>query len=289
MAEKMLDIGQGLEIWKVDIDELREQDINARAMSKPMFDRLTTTIKNDKRLESLPFCALTDKGIEIVSGHHRTRAYRAAGLKELFAIVDTTGLSRDKIKAKQLAHNSIQGEDNEQIVQQIYQSIQNADVKLEAFIDKDFDIEMEKVKVNDIIVDIDYRTVLLTFLPTEKEHFEKIVSELNLQYGEMYLAEKERFKDFVDIINKIDEEYDIRSVATALNKMTEITAEYLGKGVPAEEAKALRDIFKTAYIPAEPAEIIEQALEKMKEDGNITNKNIWQALEYWAADYLAGG
>ena len=104
-----------------------------------------------------------------------------------------------------------------------------------------------------------------------------------------YLAEKSQFQEFVDIINKIDEEYDIRSVGTALNKMTEITAEYLGKGVPAEEAKALRDIFKTAYIPKEPAEIIEQALEKMKEDGNITNKNIWQALEYWAADYLAGG
>lgn len=288
MAEKMLDIGQGLEIWKVDVDELREQDINARAMSKPMFDRLTMTIKSDERLEALPFCALTEKGIEIVSGHHRTRAFRAAGLKDLYVIVDVTGLSRDKIKAKQLAHNSIQGEDNEQIVQQIYQSIQDADVKLEAFIDKDLDIEVDKVKISDIIVDINYRTVLLTFLPTEKEYFEEIANEINKQYDGMYLAEKEQFKDFVDIINKIDEEYDIRSVTTALSKMTEITAEYLGKGVPKTEAKALRDIFKTAYIPERAAEIIEQALEKMKEDKELTNKNLWQAIEYWAADYLAG-
>lgn len=288
MAEKMLDIGQGLEIWKVDVDELREQDINARAMSKPMFDRLTATIKNDARLEALPFCALTEKGLEIVSGHHRTRALRAAGLKDLYAIVDVTGLSRDKIKAKQLAHNSIQGEDNEQIVQQIYQSIQDADVKLEAFIDKDLDIEVDKVKISDIIVDINYRTVLLTFLPTEKEYFEEIADEINKQYDGMYLAEKKQFGDFVNIINKIDEEYDIRSVTTALSKMTEITAEYLGKGVPKTEAKALRDIFKTAYIPERAAEIIEQALEKMKEDKELTNKNLWQAIEYWAADYLAG-
>jgi len=285
----MLDIGQGLEIWKVDVDELREQDINARAMSKPMFDRLTMTIKSDERLEALPFCALTEKGIEIVSGHHRTRALRAAGLKDLYVIVDVTGLSRDKIKAKQLAHNSIQGEDNEQIVQQIYQSIQDANIKLEAFIDKDLDIDVNKIKISDIIVDINYRTVLLTFLPTEKDYFEEIADEINKQYDGMYLAEKKQFEDFVNIINKIDEEYDIRSVATALSKMTEITAEYLGKGVLKTEAKALRDIFKTAYIPKEPAEIIEQALDKMKKDRNITNKNLWQAIEYWAADYLAGG
>ncbi|HZX21027.1 MAG TPA: ParB N-terminal domain-containing protein [Clostridia bacterium] len=288
MAEKMLDLGQGLEIWKVDVDELREQDINARAMSKPMFDRLSLTIKNDARLETLPFCALTDKGIEIVSGHHRTRALRAAGLRDLFAIVDVTGLSRDKIKAKQLAHNAIQGDDNEQIVKQIYQSIEDANVKLEAFIDKDLDMEIKKVQISDIIVDLNYRTVLLTFLPTEKEYFEEIAEEINKQYDGMYLADKEKFQDFVDIINKIDKEYDIRSVTTALGKMVEISAEYLGKGIPETEAKALRDIFKTAYIPMGPAEVIEQALEKMTEKKEITSKNIWQAIEYWAADYLAG-
>lgn len=286
MAEKMLDLGRGLEIWRVDIDELKEQDINARSMPKPMFDRLTATIKNDERLEALPFCALTENGLEIVSGHHRTRAYRAAGLRDLFAIVDVTGLSRDKIKAKQLAHNSIQGEDNEQIVQQIYQSIQDADVKLEAFIDHKLDVDVPKIKIDDIIVDIKYRTVLLTFLPSEQEFFEEIAKDINLTYDQIYLAELEKFEDFKKIINRVSEEYDIRSMATALNKMTEITAEYLGKGVPESEGKALRDIFKTAYIPTEAAEVIEAALEKMQEEENVTKKNLWQAIEYWAADYL---
>lgn len=74
--EKCLELGNGLEIWKVNIEDLKEQDVNARYMKAEMFERLTENIKGDGRLESLPFCALTDKGIEIVSGHHRIRAVR---------------------------------------------------------------------------------------------------------------------------------------------------------------------------------------------------------------------
>src|SRR6266699_1322539 len=47
-----------------------------------------------------------------ISGHHRTRAATAAGLSELFVLVDVTGLSRSQIAAKQLAHNAIEGQDN---------------------------------------------------------------------------------------------------------------------------------------------------------------------------------
>jgi hypothetical protein len=96
-GEKVLDLGQGLQLWKVPIAALREQDVNARSMSKPMFERLSQTIARDKRLESLPFCARTDKAIEIVSGHHRARAAIAAGLTEMFVMVDVTGLTRSQI------------------------------------------------------------------------------------------------------------------------------------------------------------------------------------------------
>ena len=112
IGELVLELGQGLEIRRVKLDDLIEQDINARYMPPKMFERMASTIKRDIRLESLPFCALTDKGIEVVSGHHRTRAGRTAGLEEIHVIVDATGLTRDQIKAKQLAHNSISGLDS---------------------------------------------------------------------------------------------------------------------------------------------------------------------------------
>jgi len=76
VAEQLLQLEQGLEIWRVHIDELREQDINARSQPKAMFDRLAATIRRDKRLEALPLVAATENGLEIVSGHHRVRASR---------------------------------------------------------------------------------------------------------------------------------------------------------------------------------------------------------------------
>src|SRR3954454_4963806 len=131
MPTKLLDLGGGLELWTAAIDELIEQDVNARAMPKGMFERLAETVGRDKRLESLPLCATTPRGLEIVSGHHRTRAARQAGLDELHVIVDTTGLTPDQIKARQLAHNRIQGEDNEELFKRIYESIGDVEKRLE--------------------------------------------------------------------------------------------------------------------------------------------------------------
>src|SRR5881398_1819917 len=64
---RILELGNGLELWKVHPSTLREQDVNARAMPKAMFERLSQTIARDKRLESLPLCAKTERGLEIIS------------------------------------------------------------------------------------------------------------------------------------------------------------------------------------------------------------------------------
>jgi hypothetical protein len=68
--ERLFDLGQGLALWRAHIDDLHEQEINARVQPPAMFDRLKTTIGRDARLESLPFCALVSQDpvrIEIVS------------------------------------------------------------------------------------------------------------------------------------------------------------------------------------------------------------------------------
>lgn len=94
--QRIVELGNGLELWKVHPSSLREQDVNARSMPKAMFERLSQTIARDMPLESLPFCARTDKAIEIVSGHHRVRAATAAGISEMFVLVDVTGLTRSR-------------------------------------------------------------------------------------------------------------------------------------------------------------------------------------------------
>lgn len=288
MSDRMLDLGNGLEIWKVQLDELREQDVNARVMPTKMFERLTTTIHRDGRLESLPFVALNENGgLEIVSGHHRTRAARSAGVNEIYAIVDTTHLSRDEIKAKQLAHNSINGQDNAQIVKQIYQEIQDADSKLEAFIDSNIDIDVPKVKINDITLDVDLKQILVVFLPTQAELFDKAAEKIVGEYDELYVAENKVLEPFIKAVRRIGNEYDIRSMGTVFTRMAEIANEYMGEEIKDEETVAIRDIFGSAYIPKEAADTVIEAVKKLEANGDIKKSNKWQALEYFAASVLA--
>lgn len=286
--EKVLDLGSGLKICKVNIEELREQDLNARVMNADMFNRLASNIKKDNRLESLPFIAETENGLEIVSGHHRVRACRTAGVTDIFVILDDTGLDRDSIRAKQLAHNSLQGEDNKQIVREIYEMIEDAEKKLEAYISPELNDELEKLAIKDIVFDVDIKTILVTFLSYELDTFERCAKKLNESYSELYVADIENIKLFTECVKRVNKEYDIRAMNTALTKMAEIVLEHLGEDVEDYERVSVRDLLKSAYIPKESAEVIQRAIEKAEKEKSITNKNRWQILEYWAADYLGG-
>lgn len=99
----------GLEVWKVNIEQIIEQDLNARAMSKSAFLQLSENIKKRGAFESLPLCAITDKGLELISGHHRVRAARKAEVQEVWVLVDVTDIGRSNLLSKQLSHNSLQG------------------------------------------------------------------------------------------------------------------------------------------------------------------------------------
>lgn len=105
--EIIYDMGTELYIAKVQLAELKEQDINARIMKNEMQDQLTANIKNRGQLESLPLIALMGEKLEIISGHHRVKSAREAGLKEIIVILDKSGLTRSKAASKQLAHNAI--------------------------------------------------------------------------------------------------------------------------------------------------------------------------------------
>ncbi|MGA2077940.1 MAG: ParB N-terminal domain-containing protein, partial [Terriglobia bacterium] len=209
--QRILELGNGLELWKVHPSALREQDINARAMSKPMFERLARTIARDKRLESLPLCAKTDRGLEIISGHHRVRAATAAGLQEMFILADTTGLSRSQIAAKQLAHNAIEGEDNEQLLAEIYRQIEDAESKLEAFIDAKLDIELPEVRIENLDVQLDFKSVLLLFLPRVKQRLDlalEYIRSSGQKLDGVYVAADTDYASLEKAVRKINEEYD---------------------------------------------------------------------------------
>ena len=287
--QRVLELGSGLELWKVHPSAVREQDVNARSMPKAMFERLAQTIARDKRLESLPLCARTENGLEIISGHHRTRAATAAGLSELFVLVDVTGLSRSQIAAKQLAHNAIEGQDNEQLLAEIYRQIEDAESKLEAFVDQKLDVEVPRVKIEGLDVEIDFKTVLLIFLPRVKERLDRALEYLRSsgqRLDGVYIAADSDYAALEKAVRKINEEYDVRVVADIIGKMADLALEACGASVEGPERVHLKDILGSVWLPKEAASVIRDAVAKMMEAGDISKTNRWQALEYWAADDL---
>lgn len=287
--QRILELGNGLELWKVHPSSLREQDVNARSMPKAMFERLAQTIARDKRLESLPLCAKTERGLEIISGHHRVRAGTAAGISEMFVLVDVTGLTRSQIAAKQLAHNSIEGQDNEQLLTEIYRQIEDAESKLEAFVDAKLDIELPKVKIEGLDVEIDFKTVLLIFLPRVKERVDRALEYLRSsgqRLDGVYVASDSDYAPLERAVRKIHEEYDVRVVADIIGKMADLALRASGVSVEDPERVHLKDIFGTSWVPKEAASVIRDAVQKMVKAGDIGQTNRWQALEYWAAEHL---
>lgn len=292
--ELIADMGHGLVIAKVKIADLREQDINARIMKTEMQKQLTDNIKNRGQLESLPFCALVDGKIEIVSGHHRVRSAKDSGImSEIYVILDITGLRRSQVAAKQLAHNAIAGFDDQSTLKEIAKMIQDVDDMLESFIGKDVMAEpmAELEKLLSPKVEFDWKNLTFTFLPHQVADLEKLITVLQSISPDMLgVAPIEAHKPFMEAITKYQQFANVKNTGAAIYAMIRAT-EQMFEDVGFDDSQEwvqLSTLFGSPAIPKEAAETIEGALKRMTEEGEVGAKNKWQAIEYWAANYLAG-
>lgn len=229
--EKKLDLGNGTSIWLVHLDATREQDKNARVLPPEKFDRLTENIKKDGRLESLPLCIkkTNQAGNEeflIVSGHHRIRAARAAGLTEIFIMTLEEELTRDQIIAKQLAHNALVGYDDPIMLKDLYAEIQDINAKLESgILEGEISIDLPAVSVDELTFDFDYEMLQILFLPKQKERFENVLKLIEAD-AEVYLADKADFERMKEQVIKISKKENIRNASALMARMVDIVEEY---------------------------------------------------------------
>ena len=292
-CEIVCDMGSGLVIAKVQIDKVKEQDINARIMKNEMQDQLTANIMKRGRLESLPFLVLKDEKLEIVSGHHRIKSARAAGMKEIFAIIDTSGLSRSQIAAKQLAHNAISGFDDDSTLREIVKMISDVDDMIESFIGKDIMEEpLEQYdKMMSPAIQFDFKNVTFSFLPHQVEDMNALIKNLEVSAPDIVgVAPYEQCKSFVETLSKYQKFTDIRNVGAAIHSMIQTANEKMDEvGFNEDEDWTyLAKLFGSSAVPGESAKVIQQAIKKAEKEGAITSKNRWQLIEYLCADYLGG-
>ena len=287
------DMGSGLLIVKIPLDVVVEQDVNARIMKNEMQDQLTANIAKRGQLESLPYLTEDGHKVRIISGHHRIKSARQAGIKEIYAILDVSGLSRSQEAAKQLAHNAISGFDDQSTLKEIVKMISDVDDMLESYVGKDILAEpmAEFDKLISPSVQFDFRTLVFAFLPHQLQNLELLVKELEKSSPEIIgVAEYEQGKHFVETLSKYQQFQDVRNLGAAISSMIEAANEKMDVAGydPAGEWAYLTKVFGSNSIPTEAAQVIQQALKKAEKEGIISKKNRWQLIEFLCADYLGG-
>lgn len=290
--ETVAEMGSGLVIAKVKSECIREQDINARIMKTEMQKQLTDNIKKRGQLESLPFCALTqnETRIEIISGHHRIRSGKDAGLKEFFVILDTSGLNRSKIVAKQIAHNAISGFDDQSTLKELAKMLDDVDDMIESYAGKDIlaEASVDLEKYLSPRIEFDWKNVSIMFLPHQISDLNALVEATKrLSPDYVGVADIDKYKPFIETLAKYQVFADVKNVGAAVHAMTKAALSEMNIDSN-DDVKwvKLSSIFGSRAIPEEAAEIISKAIKKMIDSGQIDSKNKLDFLKILAERYL---
>ena len=196
---KIAELDGGLEIWKLVISNLKEQDINAQVMDDRRMKILTANIKNRGTLESLPYVLKQGDTFTIISGHHRVRAANAAGLKYIYALVETTELTKSQVVSKQIAHNELVGTADSEILGQLVKQMK---------------------EIDDIIAY--WRTIQLTFLPEQLKDFQTLIKAIDSKAEMVGVAPLALFDDFSKAMVQFGKTQNIKSIGATIQFLTEL-------------------------------------------------------------------
>ena len=213
----------GVELWAVPIEELVEQDQNARVMDGAVFERLQTNIgERGALVESLPYCHLGENGeIRIISGHHRVRAARAARGKRVHCLVDTNPMSRSEVVAKQLAHNALNGSDDEEMLRVLVSQMTSIEDILESFVGAD-DSGMKALSELSITppaqMVFEFMSIAFVFLPSQVDDLEALVASIEAA-DLLGVADLDQYESFKVALAELQRVTNVRSIGTAVALM----------------------------------------------------------------------
>ena len=222
--KKVAELDLGLEIWSLVISNLKEQDINAQVMDDRKMKILTSNIKNRGTLESLPYVHKNGDTFSIVSGHHRVRAANAAGLKTIYALVDTNELTKSQIVSKQIAHNELVGTADSEILGELVKQMQEVDDIIASGLPEKFlnQIAQQSPVMDLPQLDFDWRTLQLVFLPEQLKEFQSLVRMVDNKAEFVGVANVSQFDEFSKAMVQFGKTRNIKSIGATIQLLTEI-------------------------------------------------------------------
>lgn len=289
---RVLEVADGLTVEFIPIAELREQDVNAQVMQPAEMNRLAENIKHRGQIESLPYCYQQEGGrVEIVSGHHRVRAARQAGLAEIPVLVDRKHMTRSELTAKQIAHNQLHGTPDEAILAQLVAMIDDVDDLLMTGLPEDWLPVPDKAN-SDLSVphaDFDWRTITMVFLPEQAAGFKDALMLIE-KGADVGVARSAQYEAFVKAAHEFSRFASITSIATTIGVLTDIARreaeEMEDAGVEPRGRWQRTATLVGPAIPPGPAKTVRAAIDRVMNQGDADTPH--RALELICADYLGG-
>lgn len=234
------------------------QDVNARFMDQQMLQKLVDNVSKDGRLESVPLVCPAKKAgkYEIISGHHRIESAVKARVKWIIVMVISVA-DMDELRAKQLSHNAIEGEDDDIVLQKMYEGLSTLQAKLYAGLQD----RLEPVSV----VSLSFRagtfeSFTVAFLPgdiTDYDAATELARDLPVTSSSIVrVGELDSYELFSKAIREVKKVENIKSNATALSTLLQMGVERL-KEVKAQKAaekkQAAKDAKAAKKTPGEKA------------------------------------
>ena len=228
---KIADLGNGLEIWSLVIATIKEQDINAQVMDERRMKILTSNIKARGALESLPYIHKQGDTFTIISGHHRVRAANAAGLKTIYALVDTNEMSQSQITSKQIAHNELVGTADSEILAELVKQMNAVDDLIASGLPEKY---LQSITAPSPTIDLpqlefDWRSVQLVFLPAQMKNFDTLVKAIETKTELVGVARADQYEEFSRAMVKFGKTKNIKSIATTIQFLTELALQEVEK------------------------------------------------------------
>lgn len=229
--ERVAVLENGIEVWRLNIAGIKEQDINAQVMDDRKMKILTANIKNRGALESLPYVYKDGNTFSIISGHHRVRAANDAGMKSIYALVETNKLTQSQITSKQIAHNELVGEADKEILAHLIKQMKDVDDMIASGLPEEM---LNSINADNQVIDIpqlsfDWRIVNFTFLPKQLKNFEMLAKAVDSKAELVGCADIKQYEDFCKALSKYGRTQNVTSISTVVSMLTDIALKEIEK------------------------------------------------------------
>lgn len=217
------------ELVQMDPRALTLLEKNAHFMPERTFKQLVSNIERDGCLTSAPLAIERGDKWIVLSGNHRVKASLAAGLTEIPVLRLLGDISDARQVAIQLSHNALVGEDDPNLLQELYDSLDVLEQRYSGLTDADLgvldDPDLQKLNVGLP----SYDELIIAFLPSDLEGFQENLEQLKAKADKrpVLWAKYEHYQEFFAAFLAVKEAEKISNDGIALLAMSQLALEHI--------------------------------------------------------------